>query len=244
MEIGERQMNLIASNQPLTMSTREIANLLNKNHSDIKRSAKRLSDAGILTKPLAESEFEHRGNTYTEYLLEKRDCLILVAQNSPEFTAAIVDRWQELENQTKPMTQLEIIAQSALALVEHEKKLSALEAKAEEQQKAIEDLRDSYSILPQKPANAESVSYIRMRINRDYGLPARIVNEVLYSFPYSPKPAGQVRNTHENANNGTYTVWNTSEVTKLFKRFVSECEMVTKTQAVHPSIDGRFKLNL
>lgn len=236
-------MNLIANNQPLTMSTREIASLLNKNHSDIKRSAKRLSDAGILTKPLAESEFEHRGNTYTEYLLEKRDCLILVAQNSPEFTAAIVDRWQELENQTKPMTQLEIIAQSALALVEHEKKLTALEAKAEEQQKAIEDLRDSYSILPQKPANAESVSYIRMRINRDYGLPARIVNEVLYSFPYSPKPAGQVRNTHENANNGTYTVWNTSEVTKLFKRFVSECEMVTKTQAVHPSIDGRFKLN-
>lgn len=235
-------MNILATNQPLTMSTREIASLLNKNHSDIKRSANRLSDAGILTKPLAESEFEHRGNTYTEYLLEKRDCLILVAQNSPEFTAAIVDRWQELESQSKPMTQLEIMAQSALALVEHEKKLTALEAKAEEQQKAIEDLRDSYSILPQKPANAESVSYIRMRVNRDYGLPARIINEVLYSFPYSPKPAGQVRNTHENANNGTYTVWNTSEVTKLFKRFVSECEMVTKTQAVHPSVDVRFKL--
>ena len=91
-------MNILATNQPLTMSTREIASLLNKNHSDIKRSANRLSDAGILTKPLAESEFKHRGNTYTEYLLEKRDCLILVAQNSPEFTAAIVDRWQEQVN--------------------------------------------------------------------------------------------------------------------------------------------------
>ena len=56
------------------------------------------------------------------------------------------------------------------------------------------------------------------------------------------RAAGQVRNTHDNASNSTYTVWNKSEVSKLFKRFASECEMVTKTQAVHPSIDGKFKL--
>lgn len=88
--------------QCLTMSSREIAELLNKNHSDIKRSAKRLSDGGILTKPLAESEFTHNGNVYIEYLLEKRDCFVLVAQNSPEFTAVIIDRWQELEAKQQP----------------------------------------------------------------------------------------------------------------------------------------------
>ena len=113
---------LITSNQPLTMSSREIASLLNKNHSDIKRSAKRLSDAGILTKPLAESGFEHKGNVYSEYLLEKRDCFILVAQNSPEFTAAIVDRWQELEKsneQKLPQTKREWIEFA----LEQEKKL-------------------------------------------------------------------------------------------------------------------------
>lgn len=94
-------MNLTTTNS-LTMSSREIASMLNKNHSDIKRSAKRLSDAGILTKPLAESGFEHKGNIYSEYLLCKRDCFVLVAQNSPEFTAAIVDRWQELESKSEP----------------------------------------------------------------------------------------------------------------------------------------------
>lgn len=127
-------------------------------------------------------------------------------------------------------------------MVESRKDHLALTEKVEEQGNKISELEERTAILPSKPANAESIVYIRKRINDLYGLPARIINEVLYSIHYAPRPAGQVRNTHDNASNSTYTVWNTSEVTKLFKRFASECEMVTKTQAVHPSIDGRFKL--
>lgn len=117
-------MKLLATtNQPLTMSTREIASLLSKNHSDIKRSAKRLSDAGVLTKPLAESDFEHRGNIYSEYLLEKRDCFILVAQNSPEFTAAIVDRWQELEDGNKPNWIAQLSPEAKIAIEDLSKQI-------------------------------------------------------------------------------------------------------------------------
>lgn len=90
-------MNLTQRAVNLTMSTREIAQLLNKQHSNIKVSAERLAEKGTIA--LQGSDFEHNGNTYTEYLLNKRDTLILVAQNCPEFTAAIVDRWQELEEQ-------------------------------------------------------------------------------------------------------------------------------------------------
>lgn len=86
---------------PLTMSSREIADLLDKQHGNIKISAERLAEKGVIG-TLAVQEFEHNGNTYTEYLLSKRDSLILVAQNSPEFTARIVDRWQELEAQQGP----------------------------------------------------------------------------------------------------------------------------------------------
>ena len=93
--------NLIVSqNQTLTMSTREIASLLNKTHSNIKISAERLAEKGTIA--LQGSHFEHNGNQYNEWLLNKRDSLILVAQNSPEFTAAIVDRWQELESRQAP----------------------------------------------------------------------------------------------------------------------------------------------
>lgn len=79
-----------------TMSTREIAAVTKKDHSNIKISADRLSARGVIG-TLALQEFDHNGNTYTEYLLNKRDSIILVAQNCPEFTAAIVDRWEALE---------------------------------------------------------------------------------------------------------------------------------------------------
>lgn len=44
----------------LTMGSREIASLLNKNHSDIKRSAERLIASGVINngQPLAECEFQ------------------------------------------------------------------------------------------------------------------------------------------------------------------------------------------
>lgn len=98
---SQPQIRLVASvnhTAPLTMSSREIAELLDKQHSHIKISAERLAEKGVIG-TLATREFTHNGNKYIEYLLGKRDSLILVAQNCPEFTARIVDRWQELEEQ-------------------------------------------------------------------------------------------------------------------------------------------------
>lgn len=91
----------IIESQELTMGTRDIADMLGKQHSNIKISAERLAASGVIG-TLAPQEFTHLNNTYTEYRLNKRDSLILVAQNSPEFTAVIVDRWQELESQQAP----------------------------------------------------------------------------------------------------------------------------------------------
>ena len=87
---------LIEMSSEMTMGTREIAELLGKQHSNIKISAERLAVSGVIG-TLAAQEFTHLNNTYIDYRLNKRDSLILVAQNCPELTAAIVDRWQELE---------------------------------------------------------------------------------------------------------------------------------------------------
>ena len=90
-------MNQLIVNGVVTMSSREIAELVQSKHSDVKRSAERLVAGGVLTAPLAQFDFEHNGNVYQEYRFNKRDSLVVVARLSPEFTAAVVDRWQELE---------------------------------------------------------------------------------------------------------------------------------------------------
>lgn len=147
-------MNLLAtSNQPLTMSTREIANLLQKQHSNIKISAERLAKNGTIA--MQGSKFEHNGNVYEEYLLEKRDCLILVAQNCPEFTAAIVDRWQMLEEMQRP--QLPQTFAEALQLAANQAKLLEEAApKVEFHDKIVNDaatfsLRDAAKKIQQRP---------------------------------------------------------------------------------------------
>lgn len=77
---------------------------------------------------------------------------------------------------------------------------------------------------------------------RKYGLPERIIKEALRQLPYSPKPAGVVRNDNESARGSTYAVYWVADVNKVFDRFVRECHHETATQATHPFIEGRFKL--
>lgn len=86
----------------LTMSSREIADLVESRHDSVKRTIERLQDKGLIQlTPMVEVK-NHLGQIVTEYQLIKRDTYVVVAQLSPEFTARLVDRWQELENQQLP----------------------------------------------------------------------------------------------------------------------------------------------
>lgn len=86
----------------LTMGSLEIAELLESRHDSVKRTIVRLQVKGLIQlTPLVEVK-NHLGQIVTEYQLVKRDTYVVVAQLSPEFTARLVDRWQELENQQKP----------------------------------------------------------------------------------------------------------------------------------------------
>lgn len=92
----------MSGGEKVMMSSREISELVQSKHGDVKRSAERLVAGGLLTAPLAQFDFTHNGNVYQEYRFNKRDSLVIVARLSPEFTAAVVDRWQELESGSTP----------------------------------------------------------------------------------------------------------------------------------------------
>lgn len=87
--------------QPLTMSSREIAELVESRHDNVKVTIERLVARGVIASP-ATQEKPTGGRPSLEYLVGKRDSYIIVAQLSPEFTARLVDRWQELERGAAP----------------------------------------------------------------------------------------------------------------------------------------------
>ena len=58
-----------------------------------------LAEKGLIQLPQIVEVTNHLGQTVTEYRIGKRDSYVIVAQLSPEFTARLVDRWRELEEQ-------------------------------------------------------------------------------------------------------------------------------------------------
>lgn len=91
-------MNKFIDTAIKTMSTVEIAQLTGKRHDNVMRKAKELAAKGIIRAPQTEERYGNN-NLRSVYYLDKIESLNLVANLSPEFTAKIIDRWQELENQ-------------------------------------------------------------------------------------------------------------------------------------------------
>lgn len=124
-------MNEMMNVNVLTMSSEEISVLLDSRHDKVKQSVDRLVERGVISQPpMVDGIKAANGVTPKKYLLEKRDSFIVVAQLSPEFTAKLVDRWQELEAvQDKPvMDELEMVIASAqhLMAVKKEQKEQAI----------------------------------------------------------------------------------------------------------------------
>ncbi|MEY8240088.1 MAG: phage regulatory protein/antirepressor Ant [Cycloclasticus sp.] len=91
--------NLVNIPNLQTMSSREISELTGKEHRNVLPVCRSLVDQGVLKSSIPNIYTnQQNGQRYPEFLLDKRDSLVLVARLSPEFTASIVDRWQELEN--------------------------------------------------------------------------------------------------------------------------------------------------
>ena len=92
-------MQIIAQNT-VTMSSREMAELTGKRHDSVKRTIVSLFDGGVIDQPQIVDGLKAANQVVTtEYLVGKRDSFVVVARLCPEFTARLVDRWQELEAQ-------------------------------------------------------------------------------------------------------------------------------------------------
>lgn len=85
-------------NRVLTMSSLEMTGLAEKRHDSIKRTIDTLVARGAISQSqIVDGLKSANGVVEQVYLVGKRDSYVVMAQLSPEFTARLVDRWQELE---------------------------------------------------------------------------------------------------------------------------------------------------
>lgn len=250
-------MNALAvpSSAPLTMSSREIAELTGKEHKHVLRDIRVMLDQlSLKEEGYAQNWTDpQNGQKYPMLTLPKDLTITLVSGYSVVMRHRIVTRWQELEQQAaRPMTQLEVIAANAQALVMIERQQHAILA-AQQQASAdlariqtqvdeVAHIAASSQVWDHCPQNCEPITKIRGRMLKQYGLPAWVVDMVMRELPLSPKVHGMVRNGHEEAKGMHYEVWAVADVTRTFKRFVDTCKPETAHFASHPDIDRRFHI--
>lgn len=102
----------VAQNVARTMSSREIAELLECRHDNVKVTIERLASKELVTFTAMQEPTPGGGKPVTLYHVGKRDSYVIVAQLCPEFTAKLVDRWQELEQALATPTPLPSYAET------------------------------------------------------------------------------------------------------------------------------------
>jgi phage regulator Rha-like protein len=235
-------MNMLAS-RTVTMSSVEIAEFCAKAHKHVLTDIRKT----LVALDLQPADFSAR---YKDAKGEERECinlprretLIVVSGYKIDVRAKIIDRLDELERgERRPMSPAEMFLQNAELMLNIERQAAETQRELKETVARVEAIEKT-APLKAKPQNTETISEIRQRMNRKYGLPERIVNEVMSKLSYSIRPFAMVKNSHENAQGSSFAVYLILDVTKLFTRFADECQQATETTCTHPAIDGRFKM--
>lgn len=83
--------------QAATMTSREIADLVEARHNDVVTTIERLFDKGLLRSSRKTRRESTGGRPIAVYDLIERDTHLVVAGYSDEHRARVIDRWQQLE---------------------------------------------------------------------------------------------------------------------------------------------------
>ncbi|MBQ0707869.1 ORF6N domain-containing protein [Ochrobactrum sp. AP1BH01-1] len=144
--------------------------------------------------------------------------------------------------QQRQMTPAEMFLHSAQTMYAIEQRQAAQAAAIQTIGAQVERVEKAQTVMSSRPANAEAITHIRKRISKMLGLSAETIDTVLRQSPYTPKPAGTVKNSREEAEGSTYVVYWQKDITALFDRFASECEQVTAQFFTHPFVDRKFRM--
>lgn len=76
-----------------TMTSQEIADVVDSRHDTVKNSIERLAERGVIKLPTDCNVLNHKGQSVKMYTLSKRCSFIVAAQLSPESIGDVIDAW-------------------------------------------------------------------------------------------------------------------------------------------------------
>ncbi|MBH0093343.1 Rha family transcriptional regulator [Pseudoalteromonas sp. SCQQ13] len=227
----------------LTMTSLEIAELTGKTHAHVLRDIEKiLNELNI-----ALANF---GSTYTDswnrqqkcYSLDKQLTMTLLAGYSITLRSKVVERWLQLEQQLLPTNPLDMIIMQAQVMKQQQEQLNQITDNVISINEKMESLETKTgTVWASMPTNCVSKSTLVAAVNKRYGLPTWVIEQVLSD---KVLPAGMVVNAHDSAGGMKYFVYYKKDITNTFKQFVAECtkDAKAKTKYNHPTIEKKFKL--
>lgn len=122
---------LINTTPSQTMTSKQIADVVDSRHDSVKRTVDRLAEKGVISQPpMVDGEKSANGVIEKLYMVNERDSYVVVAQLCPEYTAKLVDYWMATKNQ--------IVQPLALPLTYKEALLALVQAEEDKERLAIE----------------------------------------------------------------------------------------------------------
>jgi len=158
-------LTLTSKNDQLTMSSRQIAEVVESRHDSVKRTMKTLEAKGLVSVTQTVEPLPGGGKPVTVFHVNKRDSYVVVAQLSPEFTARLVDRWQELESQAYALPDFTDPAKAARAWADEVESKRQAQAQLEQARPAVE-FANQVEALPGAISVAEAAKIIGAGQNR------------------------------------------------------------------------------
>ena len=156
-------LTLTSKNDQLTMSSREIAEVVESRHDSVKRTMETLAAKGLIA--FTQTVEKTSGRPASVFWVGKRDSYVVVAQLSPEFTARLVDRWQELESQAYALPDFTDPAKAARAWADEVEGKRQAQAQLEQVRPAVE-FANQVEALPGAISVAEAAKIIGAGQNR------------------------------------------------------------------------------
>jgi phage regulator Rha-like protein len=127
----QNMRTLINTTPSQTMTSKQIADVVDSRHDSVKRTVDRLAEKGVISQPpMVDGEKSANGVIEKLYMVNERDSYVVVAQLCPEYTAKLVDYWMATKNQ--------IVQPLALPLTYKEALLALVQAEEDKERLAIE----------------------------------------------------------------------------------------------------------